>query len=1134
MGGLAEKLRFGAKFFQNGRILANRSGHSIFMKYSFFLPLIAGVLTLNLLAAESGNLESGWNSPPQDAKLRAYWWWLNGNVTAESITRDLQEMKAKGFGGALICDAGGATQDGNAPVPAGPVFLSPKWRELYRHTLREAARLDLEMSLNIQSGWNLGGPCVTPDDAAKKLVWTETTVAAAAGKSVKLDTPKARDGYYRDLFVVAYPQRQAEDNAIQMAASSSQDAKHQPLMATDGDPATFWVSGGAKPGEGPQAARNEWLELRFENPLAASRLTITGRNGYGPRQCEVLLSDDGANFRKVAEGRDLAPDRDASFTLPGTPARIFRIAISAAHDPTHPKNSRNVQIAEVRIDGAGKSWPSAKNGGARPIRNWQEKAMLRTLHMSAPDTTPLLTDVEALPGEEDAAPDQIVDLTGKLAPDGTLDWQPKEGTWRVLRIGCTIGDHAYVSTSSDGWKGYALDVLDVGAFGRYWDAVVAPLIADAGPLAGKTLAYLHTDSWEVEAVNWTPTLREEFRSRRGYDFMPWLPVLTGKIIGDRDRSNRFLHDFRKTLGDLAIDHHYKPFVARAEKHGLKIHPESGGPHASPIDAQRCLGMNHVPMSEFWAWSWKHRVGDANRFFVKQPASAAHINGRKLVAAEGFTTIGPHWQETLWDNLKPSFDHACTEGLNLLVWHAFVCSPKEMGIPGQQYFAGTHLNPNVTWWSKSAPFFSYINRCQWMLQQGKFVADACYYYGDHVPNFAQLRSSDPAKVGRGRDYDVITEEAILNRLSCRDGLLVLPDGMSYRTLILRDHDAISLPVLRKLRELVAAGAKVVGPKPAHATGLAGFPETDEEVRRIADEMWDGGKAVVAKSGDDFLQSNGLRHDFTWTGDAKPESIGFIHRRTESEEIYFVNNREPVAVTLAAEFRVTGKGVELWDAVSGARRAVSGEAGDGTTKLALALPPCGSVFVIFRGLPATTAGASLRKEPAEIATLSGPWSVRFDPQWGGPDKPVEFSELADWTTHSEPGIRFYSGTAVYQKNWTWDGGADTGLMLDLGEVRELAEVKLNGRPLGIVWSPPFRVNVPAGLLRKGTNTVEIEVVNFWPNRIIGDASQPETKRLTRTNVRLLTSQDQVDTLGLVWTGAGSAAGRERLIWRATASP
>ncbi len=296
-------------------------------------------------------LESGFANPPMSSRVRAYCWWLNGNVTSNAITRDLEEMKAKGFGGALICDAGGAEQDGNDRVPHGPDFFSPEWRALYKHTLAEAHRLGLEMSLNIQSGWNLGGPMVKPEDAAQKLVWTETRIKGPGVPKQALPEPKSRDNYYRDLFVVACP-------------------------------------------------------------------------------------------------------------------------VSAVATP--------------------------------PLQNWQQKGMHRALSFSAPDTSPLFAELPDTPGEA-ASSKTVVDLTGKMRADGTLEWNAPEGEWQVLRFGCTIGDHSRVSTSSDGWKGYALDVLNPDAFSRYWDAVVEPLIRDAGPLAGNTLRYLHTDSWEVEAINWTPT-----------------------------------------------------------------------------------------------------------------------------------------------------------------------------------------------------------------------------------------------------------------------------------------------------------------------------------------------------------------------------------------------------------------------------------------------------------------------------------------------------------------------------------------------------------------------------------------------------------------------------------------------------
>ena len=964
-------------------------GTLVTAKHLHFIIPLTGLLLAGQITdpATAQSLEQGWTNPPTSARLRAYWWWLNGNVTPAAITRDLEEMKAKGWGGALICDAGGAEQDGNDPVKHGPTFFTPEWRALYKHALREADRLGLEMSLNIMSGWNLGGPMVTAEDAAKKLVWSEARTTGPARFEQKLPEPKSRDGYYRDTFVVGYRLR----------------------------------------------------------------------------------------------------------------------------------------------DGV---WPGVGGSRHRPLQNWEEKALHKTLHFSAPDSTPLLQELPTELGEEDAHLADVLDLTAKVAPDGTLRWDVPEGAWQILRFGCTIGDHSRVSTCSDGWKGFALDVLDAGAFQRYWDTVVEPLIADAGPLAGKTLKYLHTDSWEVEAVNWTPSLREEFRARRGYDLVPFLPVLAGRIVESRTVSDRFLHDFRKTIGDLAIDNHYRLFKEGAHRDGLQIHPESGGPHAVPIDAQRCLGYNDAPMSEFWAWSWKHRVGDSNRFFVKQPASAAHTYGHPLVLAEGFTTIGPHWQETIWDNLKPSFNHALCEGLNLLVWHAFVCSPEEEGLPGIQYFAGTHFNPNSTWWPKSGPFIAYLNRCQWMLQQGLFVADACYYYGDHVPNFAQLKRSDPAHVLPGYDYDVVTEENVLTRLSVKDGRLTLPDGMSYRLLVLRDSALISLPVLRKLKELAAAGATILGSKPVMATGLEGFPQSDAEVSQLASGLWDKGLVKSNLSARAVLAAAGVPPDFTFTGADAQTALNYIHRRDGAAEIYFVANSSNRWEDVRCTFRVTDKAPELWDPVSGEHRLAAAYAQtDGRTTLPLTLAPFGAMFVVFRepaaAHPATAPANSSKFQP--ILDLAGPWTAHFPAGASAPERSwaeevksstrsVVFNPLKSWTTQSDPGIKFYSGAATYTKTFDLPvealqrKAAGHGIALDLGRVRELAAVRLNGQSLGIVWTPPFRVDITAAVKPVG-NVLDIEVVSFWPNRIIGDASLPAEKRHTRTNIRKLTADTSLMESGLL---------------------
>lgn len=1086
----------------------------MYLRSSFprFVPRFWMFLALLLPAASlvAGSLEEDWNNPPRDARLRAYWWWLNGCVTQESITRDLEEMKAKGFGGALICDADGSAQDGNDRAPHGPTFFTPEWRELYQHTLREANRLGLEMSLNIQSGWNLGGPLVPAEDAAKKLVWSEARVSGPGKFEKALPQPAIRDGFYRDAFAVAYRLKEAETKQVYLGVKASSGQRDHGVEALgDGNKASFWASAGGKPGNGPTRQRPEWVQFDFAKAVRADKLVLVPRPGYGPRECEVQVSADGSQFRTV-KAFTADPAKETTISFDPVPGMTFRLTIFGSADPRYPESPRNTQVAELRLSGPDGSWAGAASQ-RRTLQNWEQKAGHKPLHFSAPDTKLLFEELPSEPGEQDTDPAGVVELTDKVGADGVLRWEAPAGSWQVLRFGYTVGDHSHVSTCSEGWDGFALDVLDAGAFRRYWDAIVAPLIADAGPLAGTTLKYLHTDSWEVEPLNWTPTLRAEFRKRRGYELTPWAPVLAGRIVESRSSSNRFLHDFRKTIGDLAIDCHYQPFRDLAHQHGLRIHPESGGPHAVPIDAQRCLGFDDAPMSEFWAWSWRHRIGDDNRLFVKQPASAAHTYGRRLVLAEGFTTIGPHWQETIWDNLKPSFDKACCEGLNLLVWHAFVCSPKEQGVPGLQYFAGTHLNPNVTWWAKSASFFSYLNRCQALLQRGLFVADACYYYGDHVPNFAQHKRTDPAHLLPGFDYDVITEEALLTRASMKEGRIVLPDGMSYRAVVLRDQKAISLPVLRKVKELALAGATVIGPVPSEAESLG---DRDAEVQQVAASF----PIVTGKPAREVLIERGVTPDFEFQGGDDKTDVDFIHRVDGGADIYFVANRSPRAESLTGTFRVAGKAPELWDAVSGERRfaAAYTESG-GRTSLPLELGPCGSCFVVFRessaAHPATGRSNAVTLSP--VAALDGPWTVRFDPKWGGPAS-VTFDKLADWTQRPEPGIRHYSGTATYAQTFDNPQSAtrnpQSKLFLDLGELRELAEVRLNGKSLGIAWAPPFRVEL-TGSLKPTGNQLEVDVVNFWPNRIIGDDALPAEQRLTRTNVRKLTKDVTLMPSGLL---------------------
>jgi hypothetical protein len=988
------------------------------------LILVAALVAPSLCAPGPDPLQAGFANPPQEARLRCYWWWLNGHTDEATITRDLEEMKAKGYGGALLVDANGSQQENNTAVPAGPMFGSPRWRQLYRRALQEAARLNLELSLNILSGWNLGGPMVTPEMAAKLLTWSRTTVHGPADTHQRLALPPARDGFYRDIAVLAYPLRQ----------------------------------GAALPGE---------------------------------------TSAD------------------------------------------HPR---------------------------RPIRQLQFKTASQEFGMSAPPTAPLLEDFPAEPGEEDARPREVTDVTPRMGQDGRLDWQAPAGDWEILRIGYTCSG-AKVSTSSGDWQGLAIDYMDRAPLEQYWREVLDPLLDDARPYLGRTLRYLVTDSWEMGGMNWTPKFRDEFQQRRGYDLLPYLPVIAGRIMGDRDTSNRFLNDFRRTIGDLIASQHYAVFADLARRSGLGIHPESGGPHGAPIDALETLGTGAFPQTEFWARSATHRTSDEERFFVKEASSAAHIYGKTIVAAEGMTSIGPQWEESLWDNLKPTFDQAVCDGLNRLVWHTFTSSPKEMGLPGQEYFAGTHLNPNVTWWNQAGAFLGYINRSQFLLQQGQPVSDAVVYYGDHVPNFVQLKSSDPARLLPGYDYDVTDEDALVHRMAAKDGNIVLPDGVTYRLLVLPDRTAISLAALRALRQLVGQGAVVLGPRPRQTTGLVDDGKGDAEVRALAGEMWgdcDGqrvtqhrfgkGSVFCAGSARAVLAARGIPPDFEFTTATEADKLDYVHRQSGGTGIYFVRNTQPRAVHAEITLRSQGMAPELWHPDSGETepQQIYDFTADGRTRMPLWLEPNGSVFVLFRrpagnrivrlskdgralfpspaagidgGMPEvrasiepdgavglqtqaaghfearTSAGSVFSADlPAgDNQVIEGPWTIQFAPGWGAPAT-ATFESLRSWTESADPGIRYYSGTAKYSRQIVIPPSMlrpGQQLYLDLGEVREIAQVRLNGQSLEVLWKKPFKVALTSSA-KPGSNQLEIEITNFWPNRLIGDQQLPPEKRFTRTNI------------------------------------
>jgi hypothetical protein len=906
-------------------------------------------------------VEAQFKRPDSKYGIRCWWWWLNGNVTRASISHDLEEMKAKGFSGACIFDAGGADQRGNAQVPEGPMFGTARWRELFLHAIKEANRLGLVMSLNIQSGWNLGGPDITPEESAKQITSAEIEVKGGMHIQEMIPQPASRNNFYRDITVLAIP---------------------------------------------------------------------------------------------------------------------------------------------------------LKKGKSLPIRDFENKSGMREVGWSVPETRPLLTDVAGTPNEQDALVSEVINVS-EYFRNGVLNWNAPKGEWRVIRIGYTPTG-AHTSTTSGKWNGHVIDYMSEKAFNRYWNTHVEPLLQMIGPMAGNTLRYLQTDSFEGGGMNWTDNFEDEFFKRRGYHLMAYMPVLTGKIIENREVSNRFLADFRKTLGDLIAEKHYGTFAKRSKAYGIGIQPESAGPHAGPFDGLKNYGYSEIMMSEFWSPS-PHRSKAVDRFFVKQAASAAKIFEKQLVGAESFTTIGPHWNDVIWADMKPSVDHEFCAGLNLTYLHTFTSSPKEMGLPGQEYFAGTHFNPNVTWWNYSTGFIDYLTRCQYLLQKGKSFAEVLYYYGDHVPNLGRYKQDDPAGALPGYDYDLINEDRLLD-LQTKDSQLFLIPGVSYKILVLPNHKILSLAVLRKIKFLVQEGATVVGDKPLSTSSLVGYPNSETELKSIADELWGDtiapvgikhigkGRVIWGQTAKQVLEADNLSADFAVSGAEKGDVFDYIHRYTPNNtDYYFISNQNSKQVSITCTFRIEDKQPELWNPLTGEVRELKVFTRDnGSISIPLTFDPYGSSFVVFRKpLKKGTADVTKTNYPdyTELKEIDGAWQLKFDPKWGGPSL-IKFDSLQSWTERKEEGIKYYSGKAVYIKSFDKPvtNGKDR-IYLDLGEVKDvgIARVKLNGKDMGILWSPPFRADITDAVLSKN-NKLEIEIVNTWRNRLIGDRGLPADKRFTKTNITI----------------------------------
>jgi hypothetical protein len=708
-----------------------------------------------------------------------------------------------------------------------------------------------------------------------------------------------------------------------------------------------------------------------------------------------------------------------------------------------------------------------------------------------------------------------------MRADGTLDWTPPAGRWVVLRFGYSLTGHQNSPASPEA-TGLEVDKLNKGYVKAYFDNYLGQYKNTVGELMGKRgLRYVITDSWEAGVQNWTDDMFAEFAKRRGYDLHPWLPVLAGRVVESAEASDRVLWDFRKTIGQLTAENHYDQLTTLLRERGMGRYTESHESGRAFIgDGMEVKRNADVPMSAMWTPRSPTDEQTGYSADIRESASVAHIYGQNLVAAESLTASGGAWS---WspETLKPTADKELAMGLNRFVIHTSVHQPLTDKAPGLglgpfgQWF--TRLE---TWAEIAKPWTTYLARSSYMLQQGKFVADVIYFYGEDS-NITALFGAKLPDVPAGYNYDFVNADALVNKLTVAGGRLVTATGMSYRLLALDPNSQhMSLPVLRKIRELVNAGAAVVGPKPMNSPSLS---DDQAEFSIIADELWGPGtgernagksKVYANQTVAQALALAQVTPDFEYSKPQTDTNLLFVHRKLPDGEVYWVNNRANRKENLDASFRVTGKAAETWHPQTGKTEPASYKIAGGRTTVSLRLEPADAVFVVFR----KAAAAPSRTVPAPVetalATIEGPWEISFQAERGAPAK-ITLTQLSSWHENSDAGVKYFSGAGTYTKTiqapaaWFKTG---TRLLLDLGDTKNLAEVTVNGKPLGILWKTPFQVDV-TGALKPGANALQVKVTNLWVNRLIGDQQPDAAKKYTYTTQQFYRADSPLLPSGLL---------------------
>ena len=1055
---------------------------------------------LVLLAVACGrnasvDLEEGFVNPPKDAMPRVYWFWMNGNITREGVIKDIEWMHRIGMNGFHIFDGDVSTPQ---VVPERLTFMSEGWKDALNAACTKASEYGMDMAMASSSGWSLtGGPWVTPEEAIHKVVWSEKDITGGGEMCVSLPHPPEVPGLYQNIPPSGnmYKQWQWYEDIAVVAIR----------LPDDYEPAEASVSFSAGPGsvedytllsdgdlvEGIDLklqGGNSWVSYEFPSEEEVYGVTVCcpGDASKGKGLSPVLeCSDDGTSWRQVAVLDKIAfpigftPNNVLDVAFPAVKSRFFRLRYESVR-------VQALKLAEYRLHFVPR------------VNRSMEKAGF----IGSPALWEHPTPATA------AAVESIV-LTDKVDSSGVLRWSAPDGKWKVLRFGASLTGRTTVASPLEA-TGLEVDKLSRKHAGKYYDHYLDMLSsAVEGHLGKGGLRYLQFDSWEARFPNWTDDMFLEFRGRRGYDMEKWLPAIAGYVVEDAESSDRFLWDFRRVIGELIAENHYDLGTEKLAERGMERCSEAHEVHRAFIgDGMRVNKTSAVPMSTMWTMSSPSQTKSGAD--IREQASVANIYGQKYVGAESFTAGSNAWGYAPSD-LKRITNNELVSGVNRFIIHESAHQPLDDFRPGVSLGPfGQMFNRHETWAEQAGAWMQFLGRSSFMLSEGRDCKDILYFYGEDTNTmaiFADKLPSLPCTYG----FDFVNADALVNDLHARGGRIVAPSGMRYRLLVIGNHcTQISLPALRAIAALVRKGVTVIGPRPVSTPSLS---DNQEDWTALRDRLWgevqadsqkgrvrkgvvsvgslsDGG--VQAADVSAALDRLGCSPDAVVLGRKDNEGFWFRHRDVDGTQVYWIATQSLEDEAVEVSLRTHGLKPELWNPVTGGISELSYRTEGDRTVVSLNFHANGSCFVVFRSPLKADSQTLPVKTFTEAQVLEGQWELRFPCGMGAPESIV--SELIDLKNHSNPYIRYYAGQIVYSRDFdapaAADGSAATDaaaaggeVWLELGEVHNLASVRLNGRDLGVLWDPPFRVEISDALL-PGTNHLEIEVTNLWVNRLIGD--------------------------------------------------